>query len=122
MSDYLETYILQTMRITFQQQVQIMPVTCEGCGAELEHWNAEKKEWYLVSTGRPHTVDTCPGKEKLLRALKEKREKAKITDPNIRFVKIDDGLVKCRTCGATYSENIDQCPGCKRIFIKGLFK
>lgn len=98
-----------------------MTITCEGCGAELEHWNQEKKEWYLCSTGKPHTIDTCPGKAKLLRALQEKRDKSRMTDPNVKYLKLHDGLVKCRTCGATYSEKLKQCPGCKSNFIKGLF-
>ena len=97
-----------------------MTITCEGCGAELEHWNAQKKEWYLVSTGRPHTIDNCPGKERLIEALKARRGNTSMTDKNVE--KYASQLMVCKKCGARYSHKLEKCPQCKDNFIKSLFK
>lgn len=96
-----------------------MTVTCQGCGIELENWDELRKQWYEVSTGRPHTIPNCPQKEKLVAALKARREKMKSTDKNVEKYAVQ--MIYCDKCGATYSSVLKRCPQCKRNFVKSLF-
>jgi hypothetical protein len=91
-------------------------ITCEGCKTTLDDYNPVNKTWRETHNGKIHD---CPQKEKLIAALKEKRNNDHPIDPNVRYI---EGLTRCKKCGAKYSLRLPYCPQCRKEFIKSLFK